>query len=194
MMNCKQLKVLLFGLIAILGLSQVVNAESLYDEDTYQALVSDKRSEQVGQSLTVLIYEEATSSTSAGTDANRSTGFSASLDDGYTEKELGVGINSNTNGGGTINREGKLIARVTVTITKKLEHGEIEIAGEQLIEFNEEKQHIRLTGRVRKEDISAQNTILSTRIADAKITYVGDGLLGRRQKEGVLSRFFNWLF
>lgn len=169
-------------------------AESLFNEDNFQALVSDNRSHKVGQSLTVLIYEEASSTTSAGADTSRSTGFSASSNDNVKENDVGIDINSNTEGGGTINREGKLIASVTVTIQKKHEHGELDIMGEQLIEFNEEKQHIRLEGRVRKEDISAQNTVLSTRIADARITYIGDGLLGRRQQEGVLSRFFNWLF
>lgn len=169
-------------------------AESLYREDTYQSLVSDERSDMVGQSLTVLIYEEASSSTSAAADTNRATGFNARTSDNVKDNELSLNLEANTEGGGTINRQGKLIASVTVTILEELEGEEFLIGGEQLIEFNEEKQHIRLSGRVRKQDISAQNTVLSTRMADARITYIGDGLLGRRQKEGVLSRFFNWLF
>lgn len=184
---------ILVALLAVM-LAPPAVAQSLYSEDSYQALVSDQRSSKVGQSLTVLIYEEASSTTSAAADTNRSTGFSASSNDNVKENNVGIELNANTEGGGTINRNGKLIASVTVTISAELENDELAITGEQLIEFNEEKQHIRLSGRVRKDDISAQNTVLSTRIADAKITYVGDGLLGRRQQEGVLSRFFNWLF
>ncbi|MCP4469644.1 MAG: flagellar basal body L-ring protein FlgH [Gammaproteobacteria bacterium] len=190
------MKILIPILVALLAITQSATAaaQSLYSEDSYQALVSDQRSNMVGQSLTVLIFEEASSSTSAGADTNRSTGFSASTNDNVKNNNVGIELNADTEGGGTINRNGKLIASVTVTISKSLDNDEYAIAGEQLIEFNEEKQHIRLSGRVRKDDISAQNTVLSTRIADAKITYIGDGLLGRRQEEGHLSRFFNWLF
>ncbi len=178
----------------LLAISVNVNAASLYSEETYVSLTSDTRSSFIGQSLTVLIYEEASSSTSAGSDTDRSTGFNASTQGNTKTEKAGIDIGSSTNGGGTISREGKLIAKVTVTVKEVLEYGELKIEGEQLIEFNEEKQHIKLSGRVRTEDISAQNTVLSTRIADAKITYVGDGLLGRKQEEGWLSRFFNWLF
>ncbi len=178
----------------LLAISVNINAASLYSEETYVSLTSDTRSSFIGQSLTVLIYEEASSSTSAGSDTDRSTGFNVSTQDSTNTEKAGIDVGSYANGGGTINREGKLIAKVTVTVKEVLEHGELKIEGEQLIEFNEEKQHIKLSGRVRTEDISAQNAVLSTRIADAKITYVGDGLLGRKQEEGWLSRFFNWLF
>ncbi len=47
---------------------------------------------------------------------------------------------------------------------------------------------------MRPEDISSDNTVISTRIADAKIKYIGDGLLSDREKPGILTRFFNWLF
>ena len=186
--------IVVMGFFSLMLLNTPVIAESLYNEDTYQSLVSDQRSSYVGQSLTVLIYEEASSTTSAGSTTKGFAGFGASLSDNDRDSEIGLDLDSNFEGNGTINRNGKLIASVTVTIQKELEHGELEIMGEQFIEFNEEKQHIRLSGRVRAQDISAANTILSTRIANARITYVGDGLLGRRQKEGMLSRLFNWLF
>jgi len=72
-------------------------------------------------------------------------------------------------------------------------NGDLVVAGQQLIEVNEEKQEIKLEGRVRAVDVSESNTVLSTRLADAKIWYVGDGLLGEKQRPGILTRILSWL-
>jgi flagellar L-ring protein precursor FlgH len=169
-------------------------ADSLFNEATYRPIMSDHRSFDTGQSLTVLIYEQASAASSADTDTNRSTDISGEVRGNDNRNTGSLNLSNNFEGGGTISRSGKLMASVTVTITDKLDSGELLIAGEQVIEFNNEKQHIRLSGRVRPEDIDANNTILSTRVADARITYVGDGLLGKRQKPGIFTRFFGWLF
>lgn len=169
-------------------------AESLFNDATYKPIMSDHRSFDAGQSLTVLIYEQASAASSADTDTNRSADISAEVRGNDNRNSGSLNLSNNFEGGGTISRSGKLMASVTVTIKDKLANGELLIAGEQVIEFNNEEQHIRLTGRVRPEDIEANNTILSTRVADARITYVGDGLLGKRQKPGIFTRFFSWLF
>ncbi|MEW8119974.1 MAG: flagellar basal body L-ring protein FlgH, partial [Candidatus Thiodiazotropha sp.] len=113
-------------------------------------------------------------------------------DDTLHDATLGIGNDSS--GGGTINRTGRLMASVSVTIEKILDNGEMVVKGEQSIEFNNENQFIHVEGRVRPEDISAENTVLSTRLADAKIRYVGEGLLGRSQEPGLVTKFFNWIF
>jgi flagellar L-ring protein precursor FlgH len=179
----------------MLGLiTQPVYSESLYNEATYQPLIKDHRARNVGQLITVLIYETASSTTSAGSDTNNSmdVGINAGYDDTIHDVTLGIGNDSE--GGGTINRTGRLMASVSVTIESILENGELVLKGEQSIEFNNENQFIRVEGRVRPEDISADNTVLSTRIADANIRYVGEGLLGRSQEPGFLTTFFNWIF
>jgi len=52
---------------------------------------------------------------------------------------------------------------------------------------------IEIAGRVRPIDITEGNTVLSSRIADAQITYVGDGILAEKQKQGILTRILDWL-
>jgi flagellar L-ring protein precursor FlgH len=174
--------------------SSAVVSESLYSESSYRPLVQDHRAREVGQLLTVLIYETASSTTSAesGSDKNLDVSVNAGYDDELHDATLGIGNKSS--GGGTINRTGRLMASVSVTIESILDNGELLVKGEQSIEFNNENQFIHLQGRVRPEDISADNTVISTRLADAKIRYVGEGLLGRSQEPGFLTRFFNWLF
>jgi flagellar L-ring protein precursor FlgH len=181
-------------ILLIVLFSLPVYSESLFDESSYQPLVRDHRARNVGQLLTVLIYESASSTTSAGRDTNSSldVGVNASYDDDVHDATLG--IDNDSSGGGTINRTGRLVASVSVTIESILENGEMLVKGEQSIEFNNENQFIHVEGRVRPEDISAENTIISTRLADAKIRYVGEGLLGRSQEPGYLTKFFNWIF
>ena len=58
---------------------------------------------------------------------------------------------------------------------------------------NNEVQTLYIEGRARPQDIGANNSILSNRLADAKISYTGDGLLADKQRPGVLTRFLSWL-
>jgi flagellar L-ring protein precursor FlgH len=81
---------------------------------------------------------------------------------------------------------------LTVTVKGVAENGDLLIAGEQLLEINNERQQIKVEGRVRPHDISDVNTVLSTRIADAKISYVGDGDLADRQRPSWWHRLLTW--
>ncbi len=162
--------------------------------DNFPSLVSDHRAYHAGQSVTVLIMEEASSTTRADTSTSKSLDLSGRLEK-TTDLEMGsLNVENNSSGKGAISREGRLAASVSATVQSVLPGGELYIQGEQRIEFNNEIQHIRVAGRIRPEDISSRNTVLSTRIADAQITYVGDGLLGSRQKPGIITRVINWLF
>lgn len=182
-----------FGFIVFVVLSNAY-AQSLFDETTYKPLAVDMRSFKKGQILTVLIYESATASSSTDTNTGKSLGFGAQADDGNNQKSGNIAINNDFDGGGTLTRSGKFIASVSVSIEDINESGELIIKGEQHLEFNNEMQHISLSGKVRAEDVGSDNTVISTRIADADIKYLGDGLLSERERPGILTKFFNWLF
>ncbi len=169
-------------------------AQGMYDESTYVPFVGDVRSYKKGQVLTVLIYETATASSSTGTETDKSTSMGLSASYGSSQESANLGVNSDFDGGGTLTRTGKFVASVSVSIVDITETGELLIHGSQSLEFNNEKQDIELEGRIRPDDISSDNTVISTRIADAKIRYVGNGLLSDRERPGIITRFFNWLF
>lgn len=162
--------------------------------DSMPSLVSDHKAHKVGQNVTVLIYEQAASTTSAETSTSKSTDVSGQVETTDDFNLGGISLENSSKGEGAISRQGSLIASVSATVTEVLPTGELSIQGEQKIEFNNETQHIKVAGRIRPEDIRSDNTVLSSRIAQAQITYIGDGLLGSRQKPGLLTRFFNWLF
>ena len=177
-----------FILAAIVMVSAPVLADNLYSESTYRSLASDKRAHLPGDVLTVLIYENSSASTSADTALQRSNqvGVQGGVD--QRTHAANIGVDNTFDGGGTVQRRGKLLAQITVTVTKVAENGDLWVHGDQVLEINSDKQQIRVDGRVCQLDISENNTVLSSRLADAKISYLGDGDLAARQRPGLWSR------
>ena len=60
--------------------------------------------------------------------------------------------------------------------------------------MNGEKQGVTLTGIVRPQDITSENTVLSTSLADVYIDYIGKGPSGRRQQEGIITKILSYVF
>ncbi len=157
---------------------------SLYSDSTFQSLTSDRRVHRVGDLVTVLIFENASASSSADTGAARDGSVGVNVTSPADLKRFGVGANNDFNGMGRTQRAGKILAQLTVTVREITPNQDLLIAGEQLLEINGEKQVIRLEGRARPRDINEMNNVLSTRIADARISFIGDGVIADRQRPG----------
>lgn len=168
-------------------------AQSLYEPARFQPLATDARAHRVGDTLTVLIYESATATSRANTTAERSSTLDARAGD--LDQTVGAHYSSNNEfeGGGVERRSGEVIARVSVTVREVLENGDFRVAGAQQISLNNESQNISVAGRLRRQDILADNSVLSSRLSDAKIEFKGRGMLSSREKPGILIRFFQWL-
>jgi flagellar L-ring protein FlgH len=181
-------------LIALVQIHTAANAESLYSESTFRPLASDKRAHLPGDALTVMIYETSSATTSADTSLQKKNeiGVQAGINQRNPQKGS-IATNTNFDGGGTVQRSGKLLAQMTVTVTKVAENGDLWVSGQQLLEINSDKQMIKIEGRVRTLDISDTNTVLSYRLAQAKVSYVGEGALSDHQRPGYISRFFSWI-
>lgn len=183
----------LFTFIFLL-LPSLVWGESLYNENTFQSLVGDRRANHVGDSITVLIYENssATASNDTMTAKNGGIGIGIKLLPNF-DKSATVKLSEDSSGKGKIQRSGKLLAQLTVTVQEIAKNGELLIKGIQLLEINGEKQQIQVEGRVRPQDITEFNTVLSSRIADANISYIGEGTLSQKKTPGILGRIFTFL-
>jgi len=180
-------------LIVGAAIAGLCHAESLYDSATFRSPVSDHKALNAGDNLTVLIYENATAQTSAGTTTEKTGGPSLKLQQPTQDRNWSLSMAEDFSGNGKIQRSGKLLGTITVIVKSVEANGDLNIQGEQSIEFNEEKQLIKLEGRVRPVDIQENNSIVSTKIANAKISYVGDGVLASRQHPGLLTRFLSLL-
>lgn len=170
-------------------------AESLYQEGSFRPLTADNKAFRVGDSLTVQVFENSSASTSADTGTRRNNDISGSVTQTGSKLvgQLGIGVAGSFDGGGRTQRANRLLATLTVTVQEVLASGELRVAGEQLLTVNEELQKVNLEGRVRPLDISDGNVVLSTRLADARITYVGEGDVTDRSRRSAWRKIFDWL-
>ena len=163
------------------------------------SLFEDLRAHQVGDILTVLLAEATDGAKSSDTNLDKSSNTSipnpvlaGKQRDWNGDNNLAFELESNNTFGGesASNQSNSLQGSITVTIAKIYPGGNFYIQGEKWIEINQGSEFIRLRGIVRPVDISTTNTILSTKVADARITYSGTGATADVNKEGWLTRFF----
>src|SRR5439155_1307606 len=73
-------------------------------------------------------------------------------------------------------------------------NGNLYVRGDKIVSVNRENQHIVLSGTVRPEDIASDNSVLSSRLADARIDYYGSGVVGDKQNVPLTHRLFDWVW
>lgn len=187
----------LLPLLALLTPAQAASAADLYREDQYRALLADQRARRVGDLLTVQVLENASASATADLRSQRkhdaSLGVSAQDSQRPYRAGLGANLSDSHDGSARTQRAGRVLAQITVTVTSVEPNGDLRIRGEQQLELNGEQQRIGIEGRVRPQDINDTNTVVSSRLADARIRYLGDGVLAEAQRPGWLSRVMRWL-
>jgi flagellar L-ring protein precursor FlgH len=176
-----------WSLAALLALfASASPAQQLYNEATYRALAGDRKALRVGDVITVQVYEQSSATTSTDTSTQRTNALNA----GYASARSGgqhggsIAVGGSFDGGGTTQRANKLLVTLSVSVREVLPNGDLKLAGEQTLTVNEEQHKVSLEGRVRPQDVSGDNIVLSTRLADAHIEYLGDGDLSERQKRG----------
>ncbi|MBR8210768.1 MULTISPECIES: flagellar basal body L-ring protein FlgH [Burkholderia] len=170
------------------------SAADLYQGSTYESLTADRRASRPGDIVTILIYENSSASNTADTSTKTGFGVQGNVSTLYAGKNSAqVGLGDNYGGKGQIQRTGRLLAQLSASVTGVTPSGDLIVAGTQDIDVNGEKTRIRLEGRIRPIDIAANNTVLSTRLADAKIDYTGEGFITDRSRPGLIPRFFAWL-
>ena len=187
-----------YALIILLG--AVVGsawAESLWVGTKASSVYADKRAAKVGDIVTIIIVESALSTQQASTNTKKESELEAGPGVGPLLESIplfGYSGGDSMKASGSTTRTSKFVARMTALVTKVQPNGNLEIEGTRFIQTNKEKEEIKLSGIIRPQDIAPDNTIYSTYLADAKITYVGSGPIGSRQKEGLISKIFKILF
>jgi flagellar L-ring protein precursor FlgH len=140
---------------------------------------SDRRPLRVGDLLTVVVDEQTSARERVTTRAVLDRKQSASIDSDAAPADLqalGIGYGANSNQTGQRDRTGDLAAMLTVRVIAIEPGGALRIEGGKLVTVDGRKQEVRLGGVVRPEDVVAGNSILSSRIADASISYKGKGI------------------
>ncbi len=172
---------------------------SLFNTQYSNDLYADKKALRVGDIITVELKESTQASKSAKTETKKQsdvrvnpiTGLAgAAVNIGNQSIELGMGSNSALKGDAKSNQSNSLFGKITVNVMRVLPNGNLLIRGEKWLTLNTGEEFIRLEGLVRGQDVSADNTVESSRIANARIRYSGKGDLQETQSAGWLTRFF----
>jgi flagellar L-ring protein precursor FlgH len=171
-----------------------VQAESLWS-DNY-SLFADHKARAVGDILTIIISEQSSATRSGNASNSKDASGSADAGAGFFTFINAASFNSKDSfsAKGSINNTNTVSGRLTVTVQEVKPNGNLVISGKQSIKQNGEDQVIIVSGVVRPEDIAADNTIASYYVADAQIRIDGHGPLSRKQRQGILSQIFNFLF
>ncbi len=184
---------------------------SLWDDrGTIGAMFINAKARHIGDIVTIRIVESSKATNKATTNTDRNSSLTAGVDSFFgAEKRfpadqpffnpfgrISGSIGSDFEGSGTTQRSGDLTAYMTAQIIDMLPNGNLIIEGNREVRVNHENQLITLTGMIRPRDISANNVVQSTYIADARISYSGKGVVNDRQKPGWLTRVLDtvWPF
>jgi flagellar L-ring protein FlgH len=162
----------------------------------YQPLFEDRRPRTIGDILTIVLDEEVSASKNSQSNANRSGNSSLNLAqlpdilDVLAEYGFDVSGASDFAGGGGSQANNSFTGTITVSVLEVMNNGNMRVRGEKQIAINQGTEFIRFSGVVNPRTITAQNTVPSTQVADARIEYVGDGYINEAQHMGWLQRFF----
>ncbi len=175
---------------------------SLFSEQTTD-LYKDSRASRVGDILLVEIVESSSGKNDASTTAERESsveggisglfGFEkwlAGKNSNFTpsKKSLTVDLTNDFEGTGDTSRNSRVSATISARVIEVTMEGNLLIQGYRETRVNNETQFIILSGLVRPRDITADNSIKSTHIANARIEYSGSGIISEKQQPGWLAR------
>jgi flagellar L-ring protein precursor FlgH len=159
---------------------------------------------RIGDTLTIRLVESINASKSSSTTTNKNTsvelpgptiaGRPVTIN-GVEVLSAGVDNSTSFDGAGSSRQSNSIFGDITVTVAKRWPNGNLFVRGEKWITINQGREYVRVSGIVRAVDIEPDNTVPSTKIADARITVAGRGPLADANAPGILSRFFNspWL-
>ena len=199
------------------------NPGSLFNDAEADQLFADGRARRVGDLVVVKIMEQTAAKTKADTTAKKNNNnnygvgaffgqssvamvpivnvnppgvSSARTDPNYNALALDTRSISNLNATGETKRENNVKTSMAARVIRVLPGGLLQIEGARETRVNEETEYMVLTGVIRSKDVAADNSVMSTQIADANISYYGKGVLGDKQKPGWFTRLMDniWPF
>ena len=159
---------------------------------------------RIGDVLTISLDEKTDASKSAITTTKKNTAIDTSaptlLGAAATIRGRNV-LNNSLSGATSFDGEGgskqsnQLTGGISVTVARRLANGNLLVRGQKWIAINQGREYVRIQGIVRPVDIGPDNTVSSTRVADATIAYGSQGALNDANAKGWLARFFDskWL-
>lgn len=173
--------------------------------DSIAGYLEDTRAVRVGDLVVVRIDERADARGGAITDLRRESntninvssmlGLIPAIRTAIPELDptrlLEVVSRSNFLANGNTVRNGELSGSIAVRVTREMPNGDLYVEGTKLVRINAEQYHLYVSGLVRRADIAQDNSVPSSRIADAQVEFSGEGEVADSNRRGWLLRFLD---
>ncbi len=172
---------------------------AIYQSGYDMRLFENHAARRVGDILTVTLVEKTQARKRADLDATKDNSISVSAPTLWgvaSQALLGHDLQTSMSsshefqGEGQASQSNSLTGDISVTVVDVLPNGNLKIRGEKRVTLNDGSEYVRLSGIVRPQDISVNNTVPSTKVADPTIMYTGDGSVADSSKVGWFARFF----
>lgn len=175
---------------------------SLFTPGREGSLYSDFRARNVGDVVTILIAENLKAANDAATqtqkDSTANLGLTGILGLIFSKNStvtpanaIGGSATDKYTGNGKSSRNASFTGTISARVAQVMPDGSLLIEGSRELKINNETQYLILSGIVRPKDLAPDNSVSSTRIADARIEYTGGGVLSDKQGPGWLVRLLD---
>ena len=173
---------------------------AIYQTGQQMELFADLKARRVGDVLTIRLTETTSASKNAATKTAKTTAVNTTGPSifGQTLSVHGVPIYTTSlsgadsfDGSGSSTQGNSLAGSLTVTVTDVQANGNLVVQGEKMLRLNQGDETVHVSGVVRRADISTGNIVTSDKVADARISYSGKGVIDSANRMGWLARFFN---
>ena len=171
---------------------------SIYQANRDMRLFEDRTARRVGDTVVIVLRESTAATKSATTSVSKSSNvnlqnptlFGVPFSAGANNLQTAVSGEREMGGDGASDQSNSLTGNVSAVVVGVYPNGNLAIRGEKMLTLNQGEEMVQISGVIRPEDIKADNSILSSQVADAKITYAGNGSLADANTIGWLGRFF----
>ncbi|MWV16843.1 flagellar basal body L-ring protein FlgH [Pseudomonas sp. L-22-4S-12] len=183
---------------------------AIYQAGFETNLYDDRKAYRVGDIITITLSEKTQASKSAGSkmakDSSANIGLTSLFGGGVSMDNPDSDLNPldaaklsldasysgsrETEGDSAADQSNSLSGSITVTVAEVLPNGILSVRGEKWLTLNTGDELVRIAGMIRSDDIATDNTVSSTRVANARITYSGTGAFADASQPGWFDRFF----
>jgi flagellar L-ring protein precursor FlgH len=171
---------------------------AIYQANRDLRLFEDRTARRVGDTVVIRLIESTAATKSATTGVSKTTDinlenptlFGLPFSAGANNLQTQVSGQRELGGEGASDQSNSLTGNISAVVIGVYPNGNLAIRGEKMLTLNQGEEVVQISGVIRPEDIRTDNSILSSQVADAKITYAGNGVLADANTVSWLGRFF----
>lgn len=187
--------ILLFLALAAVALAAPAGADSLWSGGA-GSLFTDQKARGVGDLITVVVVQQTVTQHKAANQVTKDTSATAAEGTGLLKffPDLTLSAKRDASGSGTNTSSTSLVDRITAKVVAVMPNGLLQIEGTRRIQLAADKMDLHLSGLVRPRDIAPDNTVLSSQVAEAAITWTGTGPVAETKRPGLITRILGFLW